>query len=163
MARMQIKTGDTYLAKIAKLSLLTRDQVCGKAIYAGAAVAADAVREEIKALPTDDRFVRGGDKLAGPGSKQKEWLLNSLGITPMEDDGKGFLNVKIGFDGYNQIKSKRWPKGQPNQMVARSVERGTSFMTPNPFMKTAVAKARKRAKAAMEKTAEREVEKIMKG
>ena len=48
-------------------------------------------------------------------------------------------------------------------MVARSVERGTSFMTPNPFMKTAVAKARKRAKAAIEKTAEREVEKIMKG
>ena len=48
-------------------------------------------------------------------------------------------------------------------MVARSVERGTTFMKENPFMKTAVSKARKRAKAAMVKAAEREIETIMKG
>lgn len=162
MAKIQVKLGDEYLAKVNKLSLMTRDQVCGRAIYAGAAVAADAVRDEIKSLPTDNRFVKGGDKLTGPGERQKQGLLDSLGVTPMSDDGKGFLNVKIGFDGYNKIKTKRWPKGQPNQMVARAIERGTSFMMQNPFMKRAVSKSKKRALAAMEKTASREIEKIMK-
>lgn len=143
MAKIQVKLGDEYLAKINKLSLVTRDQVCGRAVYAGAAVAADAVRDEIKSLPTDNRFVKGGDKLTGPGERQKQGLLDSLGVTPMSDDGRGFLNVKIGFDGYNKIKTKRWPKGQPNQMVARAVERGTSFMMQNPFMKRAVSKFKK--------------------
>lgn len=162
MAKIQVKLGDEYLAKVNKLSLMTRDQVCGRAIYAGAAVAADAVRTEIKALPTDNRFVKGGAKLIGPGEQQKQGLLDSLGVAPMSDDGKGFLNVKIGFDGYNRIKTKRWPKGQPNQMVARAIERGTSFMVQNPFMKRAVSKVKKRVLAVMEKTADREIEKIMK-
>lgn len=168
MAKIQIKAGNEYLAKISKLSALAQDRVCGRSIYAGSAVVADAVREEIQALPTAEHegkpwFGTAEHPARGPSPAQKKGLLDSLGVTPMADDGKGFLNVKIGFDGYNSEKNKLWPKGQPNQMVARSVERGTSFMTPNPFMKTAVAKARKRAKAAMEKTAEREVEKIMKG
>ena len=47
-------------------------------------------------------------------------------------------------------------------MIARSIERGTSFMTANPFMKRAVSKTRKRAQEAMKKAAEREIEKIMK-
>ena len=154
---------DGTMARLNVLQQSLKDRVIGKMVYDGAAVVADVVRIEIKALPTDNRIVRGGEMLSGPGDIQKKGLLESLGVTPLSDDGKGFLNVKVGFDGYNRMQTKRWPKGQPNQMIARSIERGTSFMTPNPFMKTAVAKARKRAKAAMEKTAEREVEKIMKG
>lgn len=166
MARAQIKLGDEYLAKIDKLSALTKDRVCGRAIYAGAAVAADTIREEIKGLPTAEHegkpwFGTPEHPARGPSTAQKKGLLDSLGVTPMADDGKGFLNVKAGFDGYNSEKNKLWPKGQPNQMVARSVERGTSFMTANPFMKRAVSKCRKRVLAAMIKAADREIEKIM--
>lgn len=167
MAKIQVKLGDEYLAKIDRLSLMTRDQVCGRAIYAGASVAADSVREEIKAMPTAEHegkpwFGTAKHKSRGPSPAQKKGLLESLGVTPMSDDGRGFLNVKIGFDGYNSQKSKQWPKGQPNQMVARSIERGTSFMVQNPFMKRAVSKIKKRTLAAMEKAAAREIEKIMK-
>ena len=101
--------------------------------------------------------------LSGPGDTQKKGLWESLGVTPLSDDGKGFLNVKVGFDGYNRMNTKRWPKGQPNQMIARSIERGTSFMKANPFVKRAVAQTQKRAKEAMSKAANREFEKIMKG
>lgn len=167
MARIQIKTGDEYLAKMRNLSASAQDRVCGRAIYAGASVAADAVREELKALPVAEHegrswFGTAEHPAVGPSPEQKQGLLDSLGISPMADDGKNFLNVKIGFDGYNSLKSKRWPKGQPNQMIARTVERGTSFMTGTPFMKRAASRARKRAKAAMITTAEREIEKIMK-
>lgn len=163
MAMVKFKAGDEYMAKLAKLSAMTQDRVCGRAIYDGAAEVANVFRNEINALPTDDRFVRGGQMLEGPGEEQKKGLLDSLGVSPLSDDGKGFLNVKVGFDGYNHVKTKRWPKGQPNQMIARSVERGTSFMKENPFMKRAVAQTRRRAKEAMRKTAGREIEKIMKG
>lgn len=163
MAMVKFKAGDEYMAKLSKLSAMTQDRVCGRAIYDGAAEVADVFRNEIQALPTDDRFVRGGQMLSGPGEAQKKGLLESLGVTPLSDDGRGFLNVKVGFDGYNRVRTKRWPKGQPNQMIARSVERGTSFMTANPFMKRAVARTRRRAEEAMRKAADREIEKIMKG
>lgn len=168
MAKIQIKAGNEYLAKISKLSALAQDRVCGRSIYAGSAVVADAVREEIQALPTAEHegkpwFGTAEHPARGPSPAQKKGLLDSLGVTPMADDGKGFLNVKIGFDGYNSEKNKRWPKGQPNQMIARSIERGTSFMKANPFVKRAVAQTQKRAKEAMSKAANREFEKIMKG
>lgn len=68
----------------------------------------------------------------------------------------------MGFDGYNSVKSARWPQGQPNQMVARAVESGTSFMEANPEIKRARARARKAAEKAMERTFERESKKIVK-
>lgn len=154
---------DGTMARLNALQQSLKDRVIGKMVYAGAAVVADVVRNEIKALPTDNRFVRGGEMLSGPGDTQKKGLWESLGVTPLSDDGKGFLNVKVGFDGYNRMNTKRWPKGQPNQMIARSIERGTSFMKANPFVKRAVAQTQKRAKEAMSKAANREFEKIMKG
>lgn len=163
MAKIQIKTGDEYLVKLSTLSWNVKDRVIGSANYAGAAVVADSVRNEIEALPTDNRFLKSAGKLIGPSAIQKKGLLASLGVAPMSDDGKGFLNVKIGFDGYNLVRTKRWPKGQPNRMIARSIERGTSFMEANPFMKKAVSKSRKQAISAMKKAADQEIEKIMKG
>ena len=66
----------------------------------------------------------------------------------------------IGFDGYNSIKSAQWPQGQPNQMVARSVESGTSFMAANPVIKKSISKARPAAKKAMERAGDQQIKKI---
>lgn len=162
MATIKFKNGDEYMMKISKLEALTRDEVCGRAIYGAAEIVADEIRTQLKNVPTDEgRAFAGTTK--GPRKVQKAGLYNSLGIAKMQDNGKGFLNVKIGFDGYNGVKSKRWPKGQPNQMVARSVERGTSYMQANPFVKKAVAKSKKRALESMKASVDESIEKIMKG
>lgn len=157
MARITFTGIEGTMDRLDALEAALKDRIIGKMVYDGADIVADAVREEIQRLPTDDRFVRGGALLRGPGSKQKRGLLDSLGVSHMRDDD-GFLNVSIGFDGYNQIKTKRWPQGQPNQMVARSVVRGTSFMEANPFFKAAVKRARSSARNAMKKTADQELQ-----
>ena len=95
--------------------------------------------------------------------EDREGLADSLGIASMQDDGTGYLNVKIGFDGYNGIKTQRWPNGQPNQMVARSVESGTTWMKKNPFVRKAVTASRKRALEYMKDSVDRSIEEIMEG
>lgn len=158
MAKIEFKGLAEYTAKLNRLFALSRDKIIGAAIYDGAAVVADAVRAELDALPTDNRHK---NKRIGPTEEEKESLKESLGVTPLQDD-KGFLNVKVGFDGYHGKPTPTYPRGRPNQMIARAVQRGTSFMYPNPFVKKAVAKCRRPAQAAIEKRVNEKIEKIMK-
>lgn len=162
MARITFKGIDAYSKKLAKFSADLETQVCGPAIYDGAAAVMQAILEELRAVPTDDRrFVLKGEMRSGPMPDQKEALIRSYGVAPMQVDEKGFLNVKIGVDDYNGITSKKWPRGQPNLMIARSINSGTSVMVAHPYVKTAVQKVRKAAEAAMEKRLDKEIKKIM--
>lgn len=163
MATVKFKNGDEYLAKIAKLEAQTKEQVCGKAIYGAAEIVADEIRDQLRKVPTDESNNSFWGELKGPKKIQKKGLYDSLGIASLQDDGTGFLNVKIGFNGYNDVKTERWPQGQPNQMIARSVERGTSFMEANPFVKPAMRKTKKRALEYMKQSVDKSIEKIMKG
>ena len=79
----------------------------------------------------------------------------------MRDD-KGYLNVKLGFDGYGRTKTKKYPKGVPNQLIARSVNTGTSFRKRNPFMDRAVRAKRKLAEKKMMETMGEGMKKEMK-
>lgn len=162
MATIKFKNGDEYIAKIAKLQAQTRDKVCGRAIYGAAEIVADEIRTQLRQVPTDESNDSYWGELSGPKKAQKKGLYDSLGIASMQDDGTGFLNVKIGFDGYNSIETRRWPQGQPNQMIARSVERGTSFMKANPFVKPAMKKVTKKARAFMKQSVDQSIEEIMK-
>ena len=87
--------------------------------------------------------------------------MESFGIAKMQDD-HGFRNVKIGFDGYNEVKTKSFPNGQPNVMVARIFNSGTSFSSKQPFFDKAVRATRSTAKQKMIEVAEKELEKIAK-
>lgn len=160
MAKIEMKGLDEYTRAISQLALRSKLEVCGPAIHDAADVVADAIREEMEALPTD--YGRGGFMytLQGPNKVQKHHLLQSFGIAPLRDDN-GFINVKLGWTGYNPIRTKRWPRGQPNAMVARSVERGTSFMSANPFVKKAISKARKKSIAVMRARVDERLHAIM--
>lgn len=162
MATIKIKDGDEYMAKLSKMSIRVKDYVIGQGIYAGAGVIADAIRANINGLPTDDRFVFGGEKKVGISVDQKKGLSKSLGVSEMRNF-RGFYNVKVGFKGFNNVKTKRWPNGQPNILIAASTERGTSFMWGNPFIKRAVAAAKREAVEKMKNAADQGIEKIMKG
>ena len=60
----------------------------------------------------------------------------------------GYINVKLGFDGYNSVKTKKYPKGQPNALIARVTESGSSYRTKTPFIRPAVRATKKAAEQA---------------
>jgi len=164
MAKITFKGLDAYMAKLSALEKAT-DKIVGAVIYDGAEIVADAVRSGLQSLPTSEHdgkpwFGTPGHLARGPSQEQKQGLIDSFGVTPMDTDSKGFRNVHIGFDGYNSIKSAQWPQGQPNQMVARAVESGTSFMEANPVIKKSISKARPAAKKAMERAGDQQIKKI---
>lgn len=162
MAKIEMKGLNEYAKALSRLEASVREEICGKAIYDAADIIADQIREGIDTVPTDSGMLDEfwGGLMRGPNKRQIYFLKKSLGIARMRtwDD---LLNVKVGWDGYNDIKTKRWPNGQPNAMIARSIERGTSFMEATPFIKRAVSRGRKSALEAMRETVEKGVKDAM--
>ena len=164
MARLQVKGIDEYALKLSRLGDNVKS-VGGEAIYSAADLVADQIRANINGLRTvseieNIRAYKSGQK-SQLSKKQKEGLLDSLGITKLRDDN-GYLNVKIGFDGYNSIKTKKYPKGQPNQLIARVTESGSIYMDKMPFVRPAVTKMRKPAQEAMQEVIDKRINEIMK-
>lgn len=152
MATIKTEGLDEYIKALNDISAKT-EEFCGKAIYHGADVLADSVKSAITSLPTDNRpYVKDGRK-RGPSDRQKAGLIDGFGIAKMQTDGESY-NVKLGFDGYNDVVTKRWPKGQPNVIVARAVESGNSFMQPLKFMARAVNGSKSAAIEEMRKQVE---------
>lgn len=140
MAKYQVGKGiDKYISQLEHIASLT-PQTCGKVIYDGAKVVTDAVHQAINSIPDSDC-----DRV------QKQGLIDGLGIARMQNQN-GYYNVKVGFDGYNNKVTKKFPKGQPNMMIARSLISGTSFHPQkNDFVRKAVSSSRSAAEAAMKK------------
>ena len=148
MAKIQFKGINEYARAMQRVYVRSND-IIGQAIYEGAAVIADGVKDELRKLPVDESY----------GSPEKK--ADGFGISSMRDD-KGYLNVKLGFDGYGRTKTKKYPKGVPNQLIARSVNTGTSFRKRNPFMDRAVRAKRKLAEKKMMETMDEGMKKEMK-
>ena len=160
MARFKVSPKlEEYNRKIYELGADAVEYI-EKAVKAGADPVADAVRSNLNGIPTDDGFKKPGEIRNGLRSVQKAGLQASLGIAPIRNDS-GFINVKIGFDGYNAMHSKRYPQGQPNSMIARSIEGGTSYMIAHPFVSPAVRSSRKQAEQTMEQEIDKAIKNIM--
>ena len=142
MARMTFKAGDDFALKLSKLAAGS-EAAAKKALYAGANIVTDKIRANLEA------------NLAG-STQSTGALADSLGITPITTDEKGVINVKIGFDGYDE-------KGVPSQLKARVMESGTSKIQKRPFVRPAVNATKKAAVKAMEKVIDEEFKKVMKG
>lgn len=165
MATLKMQGLEEYERMLSNLSSFeTISAVCGVTIYTGAEIIADAIKSGIESLPIVDHRKLGseGDKLRGITSLQKKGLIESFGISPMAHKD-GYYNVKLGFDGYNDVKTNDFPGGQPNSMIARSVNSGTSFREKIPFVDRAVKGSKKKAEEAMVKKAESEFKKLTKG
>ena len=152
MAKFQFAGIDAYIAALQKIGDDT-DETIRNAIYDGAGLVADAVRDAIKALPTDSKHGTSENKIDGVTAVQKQGLLDGFGISPMKDDN-GFINVKLGFAGYNKQRTKKYPNGQPNALIARSVNSGTSFRKKTQFVDKAVKSSKSACEAAMRKAIE---------
>lgn len=129
---------DEYMARLQALGAQSRE-ILQIAVYEGAAIVADEVRDRLHAVLSPDAT---GE------------LESSLGIAPMRND-RGYVNTRIGFDGYDS-------KGVANQLKANVLESGSSKQPKRPFMRPAVNASRKPAEAKMAQVVDQEIEKIMK-
>ena len=155
---------DLWTSQLKKLATPSvYKDVVGKTIYVGAEIVANAIRASINALPTTkNQHGTPQNKISGCTAVQKKGLLDGLGVTKMSDKfGVDYWHVKIGFKGYNGQKTKKYPQGQPNSLIARSIESGTSFRSKHPFVMPAANKAKKAAEAAMVKKFDEEMKKLV--
>lgn len=163
MAKYEIGHGiDEYIARLGNLQRKA-PHICGQAVYEGAKVVADAVRKETSGLPIADSYSykRSGEKLNGVSARQKAGLLQGLGIAKMRNDG-GYYNVAVGFHGYNSQTTEKYANGQPNAMIARSVNSGTYFRQKNPFFDRAIRSSKGAAESAMARKADELINELMK-
>ncbi len=133
-------------------------------LYDGLDVAADELRAGVKALRTvSDREAVRAYRTRTPtilSESQKQGLLDGLGVSPMKSRGEG-VDSKVGFSDYNSVVTRRWPKGQPNIMIAASCEHGSSAMLEQPFIRHAYQRCAHRITDAMEKAATKKIEEIL--
>lgn len=155
MAKMKFEGLAEYEAQLLKVQELSNTAI-GEAIYHGAKEIADAVKQNINALPVDNRTRVKEGLINGVSDAQKQGLIESFGIAKLQNEG-GYVHVKLGFDGYNSVTTKSFPNGQPNSMIARSVNSGTSFRRQIPFVDNAVSQH----KAAAEQKMKEQFDKVL--
>ena len=141
------------------------DGVLKKGLYDGAGFMVEEVKKRLNAMrivPDIDNIkaYRTGEKYH-LSVTQRRCLVESVGIAPFGKDG-GKYDTHIGFDGYNDIKTKKYPNGQPNQLIARVVESGSSYMDKTPFIRQATNAGKKKAEQLMKETIENEIKKLTK-
>jgi HK97 gp10 family phage protein len=140
MAKMKAKMPDALIAKLTRLGNKT-DEVCEKALKAGAEVAEKSISSNLSAV------IGKGTKYDSRSTGQLE---KALGISPVKLNDRNELDVKIGF-------AEPRSDGESNAKIANILEYGKSGQPPKPFLKPAKSKARRQIMAAMTDTLEREM------
>lgn len=157
MAKMKIEA-DCY----ADFEIAMQEEVsaCKRAVYAGAGVFSDALRASVLALPVDSPEYRrniGQNPINVISETLKNELADSIGISKIEVDDNGAVTNAISFNGYSSIKTDAYPNGIPMQMVARSIESGSSVRRKFPFIRNTFNKN----KSAIEAAIKNELEKVI--
>lgn len=151
--KYRLKGLDKLLTQLADMSNpLIFDEETRKALDKGSEVVADITRTELNALPTDDRYGRQ-EYRTGLRTIQKRELINSFGITPIQEN-RDKINRKTGVRrGLNSFD-------QPFVRVARMLENGTSYMKRNPVFSRASRKAKKECINVMAESLNESINKI---
>lgn len=150
-----------------QLGQLAEDKrLFGKAVYAMADIVADNVRANIDALHAEPdmeviRAWKEGRK-ANLTVSEKKALQDGFGISAMQKTD-GYYNVKLGFDGYDKVRTRKHPNGRPIAMIARAVESGSSVREKAPFIRPAVNKSKKQAIEACQNVIDEEMKQRMDG
>ena len=154
MASIKFSNDKQFAEKLQEFERMFDDvESIDNLVFQGAKIVADEIRKNLEALPEDEfRKLKPGEQFRGVPRSVKDDLLASFGLAPIESDKNGFRNTKAGFDGYGSRPTKKYPRGVPNQLVARAVESGSSVRQKTPFVRPAVRKARKMAIEKIEKT-----------
>lgn len=161
MARMQVRGIDEYSSKIRKLSR-NSNRIIERGIYVGAGIVANSVKRGLQNLLVENGFGTEENKLTGVSRRQKSDLIKSMGLAPIKHQANGYINTKVGWDGYGSIPTKTYPKGVPNQLLMRSVESGTSFRKKTPVIRKSVNRVKETAVKEMAAVVDEELRKEFK-
>lgn len=162
MARTKrVKGGDDFSALLAGLSGDAAVTVMKAACYAGIGVLADAIKAEIRDLPSDSGYKPEGIKRNVVGTNDKRMLEERLGVSRIEAKGDG-ANVVVSFAGYNDRPTKKYPAGVPIPMIARSIESGSSVRQKNPFIRRAFNKAKSQAQQKAIEAGQNKINELLK-
>lgn len=137
MATIKFDGFDKYLKLLDGIDK-NRNAIIKPAVYEGAAVVVEEVKKNLR-------------RVVGPDSTGD--LERSMGLSEMQDDW-GFVNTKLGFDGYDR-------RGNPNIVKARALESGTSKQPKRPFIRPAVNAVKERAVSVMSDVVDEQIQKIM--
>lgn len=151
MAKISFSGGDDFGARLEKLGQMDARRSVERAVARGAGIVADAIRSAMNAMPRQKAIhLQKGKKLLAVQEHELADLQASMGVSPIKADRNGFVNARVGFDGYGSRPTKKYPKGVPNQLVAAAIERGSSVREKHPFIRPAVNKTRAEAVEAMD-------------
>lgn len=147
MPKMTVKGLEDFSSQLRQLG--TRSEGVMKcAVFDGAAVLIEAVKEEIRAMPEEEGYLPPGAKRHVLTKREKQELLDHVGIAHMKtQDGK--VSTTISFEGYTEHTTRAFPGGVPIPLIARSLEKGTSVRHQYDFLGKALNKARARVQQAM--------------
>lgn len=165
MASISFKKCSDYYRKLQELGeIAEKGDVIRDAVRAGAKPVADAIRENIEQLPEQDfQRLPEGETFSGISGSQKEDLLDGFGLAPIQTGRNGFVHTKAGFDGYGRFPTPTYPKGVPDQLLAASVESGSTVRQKTPFIAPAVKETRTEAITAMEAVIDQQMKDIFEG
>lgn len=150
MAKFEIEASDEYINQLKNLENEKVLYIIEKSIYEGANIVANQIKNELESLNTETVVT----------PTEKKDMIEGFGISPMQFTN-GEHNVKIGFDGYGSKPTKKYPKGVPIPLTARSVISGTSFRKKNDFVRRGVNKSKKKAIKKMDEVINEEIKKEM--
>lgn len=156
MPKMEISGLEDLNTVLSNLDKKTEDAL-KMAVYDGAHEVFEEVKRQIAALPEGDSKSKHRDITA----KQKQGLLSGIYGSKIRTTEGGIFE-HISFTGYNNVKTAKYPNGQPNVLIARSIESGSSYMNKHAFMSKARTASRVKALAATKRTFDAEINKITK-
>lgn len=161
MATFVFEGVNAYATQLKKLDDKAEGMI-KRAVYDGADKVKEAFIAEISSLPvTGNRYRETELPLTGVTETQKRGLLDGLGLATMRNEA-GFINTKIGFDGYNSVRSPKYPYGQPNALIANAVNSGSSVRKKIPFINRATKAAVGPCKLAMMKRFDADTQNMIK-
>lgn len=153
MARLQVKGIDEYVKAIDDL-YDDAEVIMKRSIYPAAGFVVDNMKKAIQSIPVEEGprglppYGSAEKPIKGLSRRQKADLFDGLGISKF-DTYNGYLHVKVGFDGYGSVKTRAYPKGLPNVLLARAVTTGSYFREKNTAIRRAVTKSKKQAAEIM--------------
>lgn len=134
--------------------------IASAALYAGAGLMADKVRSAVDSQQTEhDRKHKGKALLP----YEKEALQDGLMIEKfVQDKARDYTQTAITFHGRTNHRTENYPDGVPTILLARAINKGTTFRSANRFFHNTVNRTRTEAEHLMVETAEREMKKHIK-
>lgn len=126
------------------------------AIYAGAGVVIDTMKEEISSLQVT-RYYGTDQRKRYCWPNDAKVLLDAIGIAKIQ--ASETVNTKVGFDGYYYADNG---ERYPIPLLANSINAGTSFMYRQPFIDNTLKRCSKKAIQAMNEIFEESLKKATK-